>query len=185
FRMGEMPLGISNYGDYNTLSVFAPELRGQWGMAPIPGVRMPDGTINRTAPVAHNVMIGTELTPQGTTGSIIMAKSKKKEQAWEFLKWWTRTDTQVRFGREMEALMGAPFLYATANVQAMLQLSWRVGVLEALFEQWDCVEVFTPVVGSYYFTRQFDWLFRAVFLQHEPVRGSVLDYMLEISRELP
>ncbi len=64
FRMGEMPLGISNYGDYNTLSVFAPELRGQWGMAPIPGVRMPDGTINRTAPVAHNVMVGTELTPR-------------------------------------------------------------------------------------------------------------------------
>ena len=101
-------------------------------MAPIPGVRMPDGTINRTAPVAHNVLVGTELTPPGTTGSIIMAKSKKKEQAWEFLKWWTRTDTQVRFGREMEALMGAAARYATANVEAMQQLPWRVEEREAL-----------------------------------------------------
>src|SRR5690606_9962956 len=68
FRMGEMPLGIANYGDFNTLSVFAPELRGQWGMAPIPGTRMPDGSINRTAPTAANVLIGTELlVPQGTT----------------------------------------------------------------------------------------------------------------------
>jgi ABC-type sugar transport system, periplasmic component len=184
FRMGEMPLGISNYGDYNTLSVFAPELRGQWGMAPIPGVRMPDGTINRTAPVAHNVMVGTELTPQGTTGSIIMAKSRKKEQAWEFLKWWTRTDTQVRFGREMEALLGAAARYATANVEAMQQLPWRVEEREALLEQWNWVEGIPPVVGAYYVTRQFDWLFRAVVLQHEPVRESVLDYTREINREL-
>lgn len=185
FRMGEMPLGIANYGDFNTLSVFAPELRGQWGMAPIPGTRMPDGSINRTAPTAANVLIGTELlVPQGTTGSIIMAKSKKKEQAWEFLKWWTRTDTQVRFGQEMEALMGAAARWATANVEAMQQLPWRVEEREALLEQWDWIEGIPPVVGAYYVTRQFDWLFRAVVLQHEPVRESVLDYTREINREL-
>lgn len=184
FRMGEMPLAISNYGDYNTLSVFAPELRGQWGMAPIPGIRQPDGTINRTVPVAHNVLIGTELTPQGTTGSIIMAKSKKQQEAWEFLKWWTRTDTQVRFGREMEALMGAAARYATANVEAMQQLPWRVEEREALNLQWDWVEGIPPVIGAYYVTRQFDWLFRAVVLQNEPARESVLDYTREINREL-
>ena len=55
FRMGEMPLGIANYGEYNTLSVFAPELRGEWGMAPVPGgLACPTGRINRTVAVAHN-----------------------------------------------------------------------------------------------------------------------------------
>lgn len=188
FRMGEMPLAISNYGDYNTLSVFAPELRGQWGIAPIPGLRQPDGTINRTVPVAHNVLVGadqlTQLTPQGTTGSIIMSKSTKHEEAWEFLKWWTRTDTQVRFGREMEALLGAAARYATANVEAMQQLPWRVEEREALNLQWDWVEGIPPVIGAYYVTRQFDWLFRAVVLQNEPARESVLDYTREINREL-
>ena len=184
FRMGEMPLGISNYGDYNVLTVFAPELRGLWGIAPIPGVRQPDGSINRTVPVAHNVLIGTELTPQGTTGSIILAKSTKHNEAWEFLKWWTRTDTQVRFGREMEALLGAAARYATANVEAMQQLPWRAEEREALNLQWDWVEGIPPVVGAYYVTRQFDWLFRAVVLQNQPVRESVLDYTREINREL-
>ena len=38
--------------------------------------------------------------------------------------------------------------------------------------------------GAYYVTRQFDWLFRAVVLNNEPVRESVLDYTREINREL-
>ena len=49
FRTGEMPLAIANYGEFNTLTVFAPELRGLWGMAPIPGTRQPDGI--STAPL--------------------------------------------------------------------------------------------------------------------------------------
>lgn len=183
FRMGEMPLGIANYGDFNTLSVFAPELRGQWGMAPIPGIRQPDGTIARTAPVAQSALTEA-LMPTGTTGSMILAKSNKKEEAWEFLKWWTRTDTQVRFGREMEALLGAAARYATANVEAMQQLPWRVEERDQLNAQWEWVEGIPPVLGGYYVTRHFDWLFRAVVLQNEPVRESVLDYSREINREI-
>lgn len=190
FRMGEMPLAIANYGEFNTLSVFASELRGQWGMAPIPGIRQPDGTINRTVPVAQDALVirtdqtGSVIMPSGTTGSIILAKSKKHEQAWEFLKWWTRTDTQVRFGREMEALIGAAARYATANVEAMQQLPWRVEERDQLNIQWDWVEGVPPVLGGYYVTRQFDWLFRAVVLQNEPIRESVLDYTREINREI-
>ena len=190
FRMGEMPLAIANYGDYNTLTIFAPELRGQWGMAPIPGVRQPDGTINRTVPVAQDALVirtdatGTVMMPSGTTGSIILAKSTKQDKAWEFLKWWTRTDTQVRFGRELEALIGPAARYATANVEAMQQLPWRVEEREQLMAQWDWVEGIPPVLGGYYVTRQFDWLFRAVVLHNEPIRESVLDYSREINREM-
>src|SRR5690606_24793465 len=32
FRTGEMPIGIAGYEAYNTLSVFAPEIRGKWKM---------------------------------------------------------------------------------------------------------------------------------------------------------
>lgn len=190
FRMGEMPIAIANYGEYNTLTIFAPELRGQWGMAPIPGVRQPDGTINRTVPVAQDALVirtdgtGTVMMPSGTTGSIILAKSTKQDKAWEFLKWWTRTDTQVRFGRELEALIGPAARYATANVEAMQQLPWRVEEREQLMLQWDWVEGIPPVLGGYYVTRQFDWLFRAVVLHNEPIRESVLDYSREINREM-
>ncbi|NMB20465.1 MAG: extracellular solute-binding protein [Firmicutes bacterium] len=198
FRMGEMPLAIANYGEFNTLTVFAPELRGEWGMVPIPGVRQEDGTINRTVPVAQDLLAGRNMLalaqggaggpaiiiPQGTTGSIIMAKSQKQDEAWEFLKWWTSADTQVRFGREMEALLGAAARYATANVEALQQLPWKVEERNSLNEQWEWVEGIPPVLGGYYITRQFDWLFRAVVLHNEPVRESVIDYSREINREI-
>ncbi|MGB4431744.1 MAG: extracellular solute-binding protein [Limnochordia bacterium] len=190
FRMGEMPLAIANYAEFNTLSVFATELRGQWGMAPIPGTPQPDGTINRAVPVAQDALqirtdqLGAVIMPSGTTGSIILEKSEKKQEAWEFLKWWTSKETQVRFGRELEALIGASARYATANVEAMQELPWRVEEREQLNAQWDWVEGVPPVLGGYYVTRQFDWLFRAVVLQNAPVRESVLDYAREIDKEI-
>ena len=188
--MGEMPLAIANYAEFNTLSVFATELRGQWGMAPIPGTPQPDGTINRAVPVAQDALqirtdqLGAVIMPSGTTGSIILEKSEKKQEAWEFLKWWTSKETQVRFGRELEALIGASARYATANVEAMQELPWRVEEREQLNAQWDWVEGVPPVLGGYYVTRQFDWLFRAVVLQNAPVRESVLDYAREIDKEI-
>jgi ABC-type glycerol-3-phosphate transport system substrate-binding protein len=188
-----MPLAIANYGEFNTLTVFAPELRGLWGMAPIPGTRQPDGTINRAASVDNGVLqmsvqsTNTGLTiaqPTGATGSIILERSTKKQQAWEFLKWWTRTDTQVRFGREIEALIGAAARWATANVEAMQLLPWSTEDRRNLLEQWQWIEGMPPVIGQYYVARQFDWMFRAVVLEHKPLRESVLDYTREINLEI-
>lgn len=47
FRLGEMPLVVTDYGLYNTLQVYAPELRGKWGFTLVPGTVQPDGSINR------------------------------------------------------------------------------------------------------------------------------------------
>lgn len=174
FRMGEMPIAIAEYTAFNTLAVFAPELRGEWGFAPVPGRLMPDGTINRTVPVDQAL----------TSGAIIMETSKKKEAAWEFLKWWTRTDTQVRFGRELESLMGTAARYASANVEALHQLPWTAEQQRQLTAQWEWVEGVPPIIGGYYVTRQFDWLFRAIVLDHQPVRDTVLDYAWEIDKEI-
>ena len=173
FRIGEMPIAVQDYTVFNVLSVFAPELRGEWGFAPVPGRLEPDGTINRTVPSDQNT----------TTGSIIMAGGMEAE-AWEFLKWWTRADSQLRFGREMEALMGAAARYSTANVEALQQLPWTAEQRRQLNEQWDWVEGVPPVIGGYYVTRQFDWLFRAIVLDFQPVRDSVLDYAREIHKEI-
>lgn len=71
FRTGEMPLGIAPYTTYNLLATAAPEIRNEWGMAPIPGVRKPNGEIDRS-------------TGASGTASIILKKSKNKEAAWEF-----------------------------------------------------------------------------------------------------
>ncbi|MEG0951923.1 MAG: extracellular solute-binding protein, partial [Niameybacter sp.] len=48
FRTGEVPMGISPYTTYSQLQVSAPEIRGLWSFAPVPGKVQEDGTINNT-----------------------------------------------------------------------------------------------------------------------------------------
>lgn len=185
FRTGEMPILIANYGLYNTLAVFAPELRGEWGMTMVPGTLMEDGTINRTVPVAGTAVApGAVAVPAGTSGAVILEGSTKKDWAWEFLKWWTSAEVQARFGREMESLMGAAARYATANVEALTMLPWNVEDRDVLLEQWSWVEGVPAVLGGYYVNRQFDWLFRAVVINNEPLRESILEYDRAINEEI-
>ncbi|MBC8553881.1 MAG: extracellular solute-binding protein [Candidatus Brocadiales bacterium] len=183
FRMGEMPLVIADYNQYNILSVFAPELNGKWGIAPVPGIRETDGTINRTVPVTQSMLIGTTI-PAGTTGSVIFSNSDNKNEAWDFLKWWTRKDTQARFGFEMEALIGSAARWATANKEALKMLPWRPEERMNLEAQWEWVEGIPPLLGGYYVPRHFDWLFRDVVLTYMPLRDSVLDYTDKINHEI-
>ena len=182
FRLGEMPLVVTDYGLYNTLNVFAPELRGQWGFTVVPGTREPSGDINRTVPITAGS--GTTANPVGTTGAIILQGSEKKEEAWEFLKWWTSKDVQVAFGRELESLMGSAARYASANKEAVMELPWRPHELKVLLKQWEWAEGVPPVLGGYYVTRQFDWLFRAIVLDHEPLWESIQDYDEAANKEI-
>lgn len=84
FRSGEMPIIIADYSFYNQLMVFSPEIGGLWEMLPIPGERQEDGTVNHLA-------VST------TTAAIILKSTEKKEQAWEYLKWWTSDTVQTEF----------------------------------------------------------------------------------------
>ena len=180
FRDGVMPIVIADYGLFNRLSVFAPELRGEWGFAPVPGTRMPDGTINHT--VAANG--AADNASVGGPAVIILQRAKDKEAAWQFLKWWTRADTQARFGQELESLLGPAARYPTANVEAFKQLPWPAEARDKLLAQWDWVEGIPEVPGSYYANRMFDWAFRAVAVQYQPVRETLQDYNSKINEEL-
>lgn len=171
FRLGEMPLVVTDYSLYNTLQVFAPELRGKWGFTTVPGTVQMDGSINRAVPAR-------------STGAVILSKSDKKDEAWEFLKWWTSRETQVAFGRELESLMGSSARYASANIEAVKELPWRPAELRTLLDQWEWVEGVPPVLGGYYVTRQFDWLFRAVVIDHEPLWESIQNYDEAANKEI-
>ena len=73
FRLGEMPLLIAPYTLYNTPTVFVPELRVEWGFAPVPGTRREDGTIDRTVPASG-------------TAAVILSDPQDQEAAPEFVK---------------------------------------------------------------------------------------------------
>ena len=173
FRMGDMPLVIASYGLYNELQVFAPELRGKWGFTLIPGTLKEDGTIDRSAPAAV-----------GQTGSMIMATSDKIEEGWEFLKWWTSTETQIEFGRQIESVLGVAGRYATANVEALAGLPWSVEEYQKLMAQWQWVRGVPEVPGGYMIGRYLDNAFRQVVYNNKPARDILVDYNRLINEEI-
>ena len=132
FRSGEMPIGIAYYETYNTLSVFAPELRGSWSYYPIPGSYRTDDN--------GNTYIDHTSTVSGT-GAVILKEpalrsDSQRDASWEFLKWWTSTNIQYRFGQEMEGILGSAARHTTANIQALQQLAWPADDLAQLVKQW-------------------------------------------------
>ncbi|MCJ8009937.1 extracellular solute-binding protein [Lederbergia wuyishanensis] len=171
FRTGEMPIGIADYTFYNHLSVSAPEIRGLWEFVQIPGTPQNDGTIRR------------EVSSSGTS-AILMEQSKNKEASWEFLKWWTSKEVQVRFGREMEGLMGAAARYPTANIEALKELPWPVKDYEQLEKQWQWVRGVPEVPGGYFTGRHLDNAFREVVNNGTNPREALNDFIIYIDDEI-
>ena len=149
FRTGECPIIISDYTTYNNLQVSAPDIKGLWDFTHVPGTLRDDGTLN---------------TATGCSGlaDIIMSATKEPDACWEFLKWWTSAATQTLYGREMESLMGSSARVATANQEALANLSWPIRDYKALSAQFANVIGIPQVPGGYYTWRNVNNAFYAV-----------------------
>lgn len=171
FRLGEMPLLIAPYTLYNTLTVFAPELRGEWSFAPVPGTPREDGTIDRTVPASG-------------TATVILSQAQDREAAWEFVKWWSSAETQTRYALDLEALMGAAARYPSANPETLRSLPWPLEDYRKLEEQLQWVRGVPEVPGGYMVGRHLDNAFRRVVEKQAPVRETLLDYNRVMNEEI-
>ncbi len=170
-RVGVMPLGIAPYSTYMTLYSAAPEIRGRWDIALVPGVKNEDGTINRTVAGSGS-------------GCAIIEKSDKKEQAWQFLKWWTSTETQTRYNNNLESILGMIGRNAVSNVDAFNSLAWDKDALKVLDEQWAEVKEVQEVPGSYDVTRSIDQAFWAVVEDGDRVKDAVTKWSKTADKEI-
>ncbi len=173
FRSGQMPLGIASYATYNTLMISAPEIRGLWDFTLVPGTVREDGSIDRTCHTAGLccMMIKTD-------------SDTVRNNAWEFMKWWVDADTQVRFGREMESILGASARYQTANRDALRRLSWSSERLDILEEQMSHTHGFPEIAGGYSTTRHMTNAIRHVITTKEDPRETLLNYARTINEEI-
>lgn len=171
FRTGEMPIVIQNYVFYNQLSVAAPEIKGLWDFAVVPGTVREDGT------VSHAVN-------SGSAGAVIFQKVSDTQAAWTFLKWFTSTEVQVEYGRTIEALMGPMGRFDTANLKALEQLPWSTAELKKIqAAQSETVEV--PIIpASYATTRHVKNAFRAVVNDTWTARYALSAYNRDINSEI-
>lgn len=138
FRTGEMPVGIADYTIYNTLELFAPEIKGLWSIYELPGVVHEDGTVDRSS-------VST------TTATIILSDTDNLEGAWDFVQWWHAEKIQLSYARQLEALLGASGRYATASVDVARQLNWETASFNELEKQFKN-SVATPMVPGHYMT---------------------------------
>lgn len=171
FRSGEMPLGIADYTQYNQLTLFAPEIKGLWEMAPLPGVLQEDGTINNAS-------------PSGGLGAMMLADAKDKDNSWEFLKWWTREDTQSRYAIEIESILGPAAKLATANVNALASMSWTAKEYAVLSAQMENLVGTPEIPGGYYTARAVDFAFSSVYTDKEKAVAALLDNVTAINEEI-
>lgn len=171
FRTGDMPVLVSDYTFYNQLSVAAPEIKGCWGFQHVPGTVQEDGTINYTA------------NSEGSAG-IIFTKAEDQEGAWDFIKWFTSTENSIKYGNQIESVLGPMGRYATANQEALSQLSWTTTESEILLDQMNNLEEIPIIPASYGVTRNILNAFRTVVNDNENARDTLFWYNKDINEEI-
>lgn len=171
FRTGEMPIAVTDFTAYNTLTLFAPEIKGLWGMLPVPGTVQADGTVNHTSVAAVN-------------GTVIMQGTDQPQAAWTFLQWWTSAQTQDSFGRRLEAVVGTSSRYNTANRQAIRQVRWDPDMRGSMLFQVEHLKEYPQVPGGYFSERLFNFAYRDIVYNDVDVRESMNSVAENIDREM-
>lgn len=171
-RTGTQPIGIGNYTTYLQLLTSAPELYGRWGIAPVPGFAQEDGTINN--------VVGTI----SSTSCMILEQSEKQKEAWQFLQWWLSEETQMEYGRQLEALLGTGARWNTANTGAFYGLPWNSDDLVVIRNSLETA-IEQPIVPGGYFTgRHIINAWNRVCVNDENVRDSLEEAVEDIDEEI-
>ena len=185
FRSGEMPMGVANYSTYNTLMVSAPEIRGLWDFAMFPGTVQTDADGMPILDENGDPVVDHSVHSQGVCCMMIATDDENiKQDAWEFIKWWVSADAQVRFGREIESVLGASARYTTANKAALRQLAWNTDQLAVLEAQRSWTVGFPEIAGGYSTTRHMCNAIRKVINEKVDARETLLTYTKTINEEI-
>lgn len=143
-------------------------------MAPVPGKQDEDGKINRSE-------------NSSGTGCIMLKSAEKKglgKQAYEFMKWWTGNDAQLKYENELEATMGIAARYTPANKYAFENVGWKSAELAILSEQAEHVVNFREVPGNYVLPRALTSAFRKALLTGDMPERQLELYNKDINAEL-
>lgn len=163
FRLGTMPLGIETYTTYQTLMSAAPEIQDRWHIAPIPGIMNEDGTINNSCSGSG-------------TGAGVLKGTGRENEAWEFIKWWTSAETQLSYSNNLESILGSVGRVASANIEAVSNMSWKPDDLKIILEQWKQVKEIEEIPGSYYLTRSLDQAFWSVINGSSTAKEAITEW---------
>ena len=171
FRYGEVPIGIGDFTAYLQLKMAAPELAGQIGVALSPGTEQEDGSILR-------------YQPANSTACMIFNDTEQPEEAWQFLRWWLDSETQLEFSVKCLSTLGQEYQWNTANIQAFSQLPFDSEVKELALEQWLYQREVTPHPASYIVERELSGVWNDVVVSNEALIESLDRAVFASNREI-
>jgi ABC-type glycerol-3-phosphate transport system substrate-binding protein len=171
FRYGDIPIGIGDFGMYVRLLHAAPEIAGLWKIAKLPGMMRSDGIVDRSYDGA-------------STSGIIFEKSNKKEDAWKFLDWWTRDDTQLNYANNLINSMGPEYMWNTSNVNAFKEMAWDELDKQVFLDQWEWVNDTEKTPASYMIERELSNAWNRVVFDGINVRTAIEDATVIINKEI-
>ena len=152
------------------MQMSAPELSGLWDIALSPGT-LEDGEIRRDQPA-------------DTTVAMIFSNTKMKEEAYEFLKWWLSSETQLKYANEMQTRYGSDYIWNTANQAAFAQMAYPLEHRKVILEQWSHQKELLRHPASYIVERSVSNAWIKIVTEGEPFRQTIDGAMLTSNREM-
>ncbi|MDD2431496.1 MAG: extracellular solute-binding protein [Firmicutes bacterium] len=170
FTNGETPVQILQNWYYHGLEITAPNLLGKWDLALFPGTKRPDGSIDHT-----------------NTGKMlvwsIVSSSKKRDAAWEFVKYINSSEFTSRFMNLAHA----------SSDKARIFFSNKNSIDSAIFpdehillakKSLETCRMQTAVIGGQIANRYIDFAFNKVVIQGDDPEGAIRQAAKESTLEI-
>jgi ABC-type glycerol-3-phosphate transport system substrate-binding protein len=171
FRYGSLPIGVSNFETYLKLTTAAPEITGLWEIALYPATVLEDGTELRYA-------------TGSAQASIMFASTENQAEAWEFMKWWMSTETQVDFQQQLILNYGMAYLWGSANIEAFEVLPIPDEHKAVILEQWQWLQEPVKLPGSYMQEREITNAWNRMVFDGANPRVAIDAAVVTINREI-
>jgi ABC-type glycerol-3-phosphate transport system substrate-binding protein len=170
FRYGRLPIGIGDFGMYISLLHAAPEIAGLWNIAPLPGI-MQDGVVNRSF-------------DGSSTSAMMFQQTKKPNEAWSFMKWWTSASTQLDYAENLISAYGPEYLWNSSNIEAFEEMSWDEQHRQTILNQWQWINDTAKTPASYMVERELSNIWNKVVFQGVNLRTAIEDSLIIANKEI-
>lgn len=187
FRNGDIPIGVADYFMYSQLINAAPEIENSWEIKLVPGIEITDENGNTetkrmTAGAAQNSVI----MKSDSSVKVKLANGGEMDRdqaAWEYLKWWMSTETQVSFGNVLQTTYGKEYIWNSANMEAFNELPWKSRDKQIILEQMSNIVESPRIPGTYMVERELSNAYIDVVINGKTLRTSLDSAVKRIDRE--
>lgn len=173
FGTGQTPLQILQNWYYAGFEITSPQIAGKWDIAPFPGTKQKDGSIDRTN------------TGKMLTWSIV-SSTKKKNAAWELMKFLSSTEFTTTFMQRNNKVVQNRIFFSNKN--SLENAPFPKEKIPLAREALATCRMQTAVIGGFVANRYIDFAFNKVVLQGDDpeaaLKQAAEDSTKEIQRKL-